>query len=80
MLATVGILLATIVVVLIEKKNIKKEWDKKEIAVFGISLLIGTSLCIAWVFQVELLNPLKIIGDIYRPISEPITSYITQFK
>lgn len=80
MQATVGILVATIVVVLIEKKNIKKKWDKKEIVVFSASLLIGTSLCIAWAFHLELLNPMKIIGDIYRPISEPITSYITQFK
>lgn len=79
-MGVVGVLLAAAISILIEKKNIYGQWTKKEISLFFISLLIGTSLTIVWVLLGDLYNPMELIVKIYRPITEPINSYITQFK
>ena len=75
-----SILTVVVIIFFIEKENIKKHWNKKEIMVFCVSLLFGAALCIAWLLEVDLINPLEILANIYRPISEPISTYINQFK
>lgn len=75
-----SIVVAVGIVIFLEKQNIKKNWRKKEILVFFVSLFIGAFFCAAWVLEVNVINPLEIIARVYRPLSEPITSYISQFK
>ncbi|MBP2240966.1 hypothetical protein J2Z40_001526 [Cytobacillus eiseniae] len=74
------ILLVTAFVILLEKPNISKRWNKKEKIIFFVSLLLGIGLAIAWVLQVDLINPMEVITEWYRPISEPFISYMNQFK
>jgi hypothetical protein len=76
----VGILAAAAIMILIEKRNMKNKWSKKETTVFFVSLLMGTSVCMAWALEVNLLNPAEIIAQMYRPITAPFTSYMKQFK
>lgn len=74
------VVIAAAMAILIEKRNIKNKWNKKENTVFFAFLFLASSLSAAWVLGVNLINPLKIIDAIYQPISAPITSYINQFK
>jgi len=74
------VLAATALVIFIEKRKLKHHWNKKEAALFFVALIIGSSLCEAWVLKVDLMNPLEIIEKIYRPIVEPFTSNISQYK
>ncbi|MFE8697147.1 hypothetical protein ACFYKT_12455 [Cytobacillus sp. FJAT-53684] len=74
------ILLATAVVIFLEKTNITNKWDRREKIVFFISLFIGTSITAAWALQVNLINPMEILTELYHPISEPFISYMNQFK
>jgi glucan phosphoethanolaminetransferase (alkaline phosphatase superfamily) len=74
------ILLASVIVIFLEKTNISNHWNKRETIVFFVYLFFGILLSVAWVLQVDLINPLDILAEVYRPISEPITSYLNQFK
>lgn len=75
-----AVLMAVAIALFIEKKNLKKHWSKKERIIFFIFLSIGTAISIAWVLQVDLINPMEVIAKIYRPLSEPYISYMNQFK
>lgn len=76
----VGVLAAAAIVILIEKTNLKKNWNKKESAVFFVSLIFGMSLCMVWALDYKLFSFFDLIVDVYRPILEPFKSYIKQFK
>lgn len=76
----VAVLAATALVIFVEKSNMKNKWNKKETIVFFTSLSIAASVTIAWVLRLNLLNPIEILADIYRPITEPYISYMKQFK
>ncbi|MGX6445756.1 hypothetical protein ACWM35_21270 [Neobacillus sp. K501] len=75
-----GILVAAAIVIFLEKPNLTKNWNKKETAVFFVSLFFGVSLSIAWALHFELLSIFELIADVYRPILEPFKSYLKQFK
>ena len=74
------VLVTIVFVIFIEKRNLKNHWNKKEAILFFAALFIGSSLCMAWVLKTDLANPLEIIAKIYRPIAEPITTRISQYK
>lgn len=76
----IGVLAVAVIVIFLEKKNITKNWNKKETAVFFVSLFFGVLLCILWVLRFELFSFFDLIADIYRPILDPFKSYIKQFK
>lgn len=76
----VWVLLATAFVLFLEKTRITNHWNKKEKIVFFVSLLVGTSCTVAWVLQVDLINPMEFLAKIYQPLSEPFVSYMNQFK
>ncbi|WP_394231485.1 hypothetical protein [Niallia oryzisoli] len=76
----IWVIAAALIAVLLEKDHIRQSWKRKEKAVFFITLLFGTIVCIAWVLRIELGNPLEFIAEVYRPISDPLSSYIRQFK
>lgn len=75
-----SIIAAVGMIIYLEKRNIKKNWGRKEVLVFFVSLSIGAFFCIAWVLKIQWINPFEIIGKVYQPLSEPISSYISQFK
>lgn len=76
----VGILAAAAIVIFLEKTNLTKNWNKKETAVFFVSLFFGVSLSIVWVLHFELLSIFELIAGVYRPILEPFLVYMEQFK
>ncbi|WP_071394450.1 hypothetical protein [Bacillus tuaregi] len=71
---------AALAVILLEKKQLKNSWQRKEKVVFFTSLIIGTFLCVGWQLNIRLINPVEIIEVIYRPISKPLTLYLGQFR
>lgn len=80
MLKVLGILISGIIVLLIERKNTKSKWNKKEKRTFFISLILGLSLTIIWSLGFNLWNPLDFFLKIYQPIAEPYISYLKQLK
>lgn len=75
-LTVLGVALA---VILLEMKHLRYSWKRKEKVVFFISLSLGTITCIFWMIDVKLINPIEIIEDIYRPLSQPLSLYLRQF-
>lgn len=76
----IGVLLALAFIIFREKENIKNRWSKREKIVFFLSLIMGASVTIAWILQVNLINPMRVLTDLYRPLSEPFVTYMNQFK
>ncbi|MGE7918087.1 hypothetical protein ACQKM9_03940 [Viridibacillus sp. NPDC093762] len=70
MLPTIGILVISTAISLFEMPKLLKNNKTKELWVFIILLLIGTSLSIAVCLKVKLPNPLDWITFIYKPFSE----------
>lgn len=70
MLLTIGILVISTAISLFEIPNLLKSNKTKELWVFIILLLIGTSLSIAVFLKVKLPNPLDWITFIFKPVSE----------
>ncbi|MGP7818885.1 hypothetical protein [Niallia sp. 01092] len=70
MLVTIGILLVSIVIALIEVPPLLRKGLTKEIWVFSILLLFGTGLSIAEGLQMNIPNPLNWIGAVYKPFSD----------
>lgn len=76
----VGILVAASLVLCLEKGNITKIWNKKETTVFYVSLFFGTALSILWVLKFEMFSLIELLENIYRPILEPLISYLKELK
>lgn len=70
MLPTMGILIISTAISLLEIPKILKNNKTKDLWVFIILILIGTSLSIAVCLKVELPNPLDWITFIFKPFSE----------
>ncbi|MBK3493761.1 hypothetical protein JFL43_02575 [Viridibacillus sp. YIM B01967] len=70
MLPTIGILVISTAISLFEMPNLLKNNKTKELWVFIILLLIGTSLSIALCLKVNLPNPLDWITFIFKPFSD----------
>lgn len=70
MLASAGILIAAVIIMIIEVPSLLKKRQKKELWVFGILLLLGTGLSIAESLQVDIPNPLDGIAIVYKPFSD----------
>ncbi|MGE7624947.1 hypothetical protein ACQKMD_18440 [Viridibacillus sp. NPDC096237] len=70
MLLTMGILVISAAVSMFEIPNLLKNNKTKELWVFIILLLIGTSLSVAVCLKVMLPNPLNWITFIFKPFSE----------
>ncbi|ALC85194.1 hypothetical protein AM499_04705 [Bacillus sp. FJAT-22090] len=74
MLISIGILVISTAIFLIEIPNLLKNGYTKDIWIFSILLLFGTGLSIAMAFQVKLSNPLDWVTYVYRPFSDFIMS------
>jgi len=72
MLATIGILLITAIIILVEVPHMKKKKQKRDLWVFSLLLLCGFCLGIAEAFELTIPNPLDWISFVYKPVSDII--------
>lgn len=70
MLASIGILMVSALIIIIDVPSLLKKKFKKELWVFSIILLFGTGLSIAESLQVDIPNPLDGIAVVYKPFSD----------
>ncbi|MGM0921436.1 MAG: hypothetical protein ACQEWW_09465 [Bacillota bacterium] len=76
MVAVAGILVIVGVIIAIDVPSLLRKKEKKELWVFFILLLIGTSLSIAQALQIKIPNPVDWITVIYQPLSDLIENLL----
>ncbi|MDQ0858851.1 hypothetical protein [Bacillus sp. V2I10] len=76
MVAVAGILVIVGVIIAIDVPSLLRKKEKKELWVFFILLLIGTSLSIAQALQIKIPNPVDWITVIYQPLSDLIETLL----
>ncbi|USK32042.1 hypothetical protein LIT25_15555 [Bacillus sp. F19] len=76
MVAVAGILVIVGVIIAIDVPSLLRKKEKKELWVFFILLLIGTSLSIAQALQIKIPNPVDGITVIYQPLSDLIDTLL----
>lgn len=76
MLASIGVLVAAVLMFIIEVPNLFKKGLKRETLVFSILLLIGTLLSILHLYNIDPPSPHKWIAIIYRPLSDIIYHFL----
>ncbi|MFY0758016.1 hypothetical protein AB1K32_03920 [Metabacillus dongyingensis] len=76
MVAVAGILVIVGVIIAIDVPSLLRKKEKKELWVFFILLLIGTSLSIALALHIKIPNPVDWITVIYQPLSDLIESLL----
>jgi hypothetical protein len=74
--AVAGILVIVGVIIAIDVPSLLRKKEKKELWVFFVLLLIGTSLSIAQALHIEIPNPVDWITVIYQPLSDWIESLL----
>jgi hypothetical protein len=74
--AVAGILVIVGVIIAIDVPSLLRKKEKKELWVFFILLLIGTSLSIAQALQIKIPNPVDWITIIYQPLSDLIETLL----
>jgi hypothetical protein len=74
--AVAGILVIVGVIIAIDVPSLLRKKEKKELWVFFILLLIGTSLSIAQALQIKIPNPVDWITVIYQPLSDLIETLL----
>ncbi|MFB5086917.1 hypothetical protein PGC35_06790 [Psychrobacillus sp. PGGUH221] len=68
MVSSVGILLLTAVIIIIEVPSLVQQKLKKELIVFIILLVIGVVSGILYSFDVKLMSPVDLLAYILQPI------------
>lgn len=68
MVSSVGILLLTAVIIIIEVPSLVQQKLKKELIVFIILLVIGVVSGILYSFDVNLMSPVDLLAYILQPI------------
>lgn len=76
MVAVAGILVIVGVIIAIDVPSLLRKKEKKELWVFFILLLIGTSLSIAQALHIKIPNPVDWITVIYQPLSDLIETLL----
>ena len=76
MVAVAGILVIVGVIIAIDVPSLLRKKEKKELWVFFVLLLIGTSLSIAQALHIEIPNPVDWITVIYQPLSDLIETLL----
>ncbi|PGY09925.1 hypothetical protein [Bacillus sp. AFS031507] len=72
MVAAAGILVIVTVIIAIDVPPLLRKKLKKELWIFSILLLFGTSLSIAQAMNIKIPNPVDWITAIYKPLSDII--------
>lgn len=75
MLASIGIVVFALFVMLIEVPTLVKKGYKKELWSFFLLLFLGTGLSILHVLKVNLPSPHDWISFIYKPLSDVIYNF-----
>lgn len=76
MLASIGIVVFALLVMLIEVPSLVKKGHKKELWTFFLLLFFGTGLSILHVLKVDLSSPHDWISFIYKPLSDVIYKFL----
>lgn len=72
MLASIGIVVFAMLVMIIEVPSLVKKGHKKELWTFFLLLFLATGLSIMHVLKVDLPSPHEWISFIFKPLSEVI--------
>lgn len=75
--ATLGILIISSVITLIEFPYLLSKRNIKDIWIFFILLIFATGLGIAMTFQIYIPNPIDWVSFIYKPVSDIILRTFT---
>jgi hypothetical protein len=76
LLSIVGILIAVVVIAAIDIPPLRRKKWTKELVVFAVLLLFGTSLCIAEALDAKIPNPVDWIAYVYRPMTELVSAWL----
>jgi hypothetical protein len=76
MVTVIGIIIIVVIIIAIEVPALwKKKWIK-ELWVFSILLLAGTTLSIAQALRIHIPNPVHWISVAYKPLSDLIFAWL----
>jgi hypothetical protein len=76
MLAVIGVIVAGILIAFLEGRPLWGKKQTKELIVFSSFLMIGVCLYVGSILDLPIPNPTDIIGNLVKPISKPIVTWI----
>jgi hypothetical protein len=76
MLAVMSVIAVGILIAYLEGRPLWKKKKIKELIVFSSILLIGVFLYVGNILDLPIPNPTDIIGNLVKPISKPIITWI----